>query len=424
MTIEMEAAAPESDTAGQRPPWYRRLLYAYLYGNTVVITLLAILLALIVGAVLIVAADQPTRTAMGYFFSSPGDTFSRGWHIISANYAALFRGSIFNTNSLYSNGGIPVLEPISETLTNATPLILVGLSVGLAFQAGLFNIGGQGMLIIGVIFSGYVGMTWHLPPVIAVVVAVVAGMIGGGLWGGLIGWLKAKRGAHEVITTIMFNYIALYLLYYVLSLSWFQNPPFQQAISRPIRVNARLPHIIGGNAQYLRMNYGLFIALAAAVFCWWLLNRSTFGFRLRAVGANPNAARTAGMDVNRTIITVMIIAGVLAGLAGVAQALGTTSSGYQIENQIDAGFGFDAITVALLGQGKPGGTVLAALLFGALRAGSVTMSAATGTSPYIVAVMQSVIVLFVAAPALVRTIFRLRESRGGGVQQLAKGWNG
>ena len=415
------AVVAEPGPAADRPrAACRRLLDAYLYGNTVVITLLALMLALVTGAILIVAADQPTRTALGYFFSGPGSAFSAGWRAISANYSALFRGSVFNTNSLYSNSGIPVLGPISETLTNATPLILGGLSVGVAFRAGLFNIGGQGQLIAGAIAAGYVGFAWNLPPFVHVVVAVVAGIIGGAGWGAVVGLLKARTGAHEVITTIMLNYIALYLLDYLLSVSGFQAPTSQQAISRTVRANARLPHLLGGN---LRVSAGLLIALAAAAGCWWLLSRSTLGFRLRAVGANPNAARTAGIRVERNVVIVMTIAGALAGLAGVTQILGTTTN-YTLTGDVDANVGFDAITVALLGRAKPGGTVLAGLLFGALRAGSVEMSASAQTSPYIVAVMQSVIVLFIAAPSLVRSIFRLRASRAGGTQELAKGWNG
>jgi ABC-type uncharacterized transport system permease subunit len=396
----------------------RRLVDAVRYGNSVVITLLAFVCALVVGAVLIVIADPPTRTAMGYFGSAPGDTFSRGWNAISAGYLALFKGALFNTDSLYSNGGVPVLGPISETLVNAAPLILGGLAVGVAFRAGLFNIGVQGQLIMGAVCAGYVGFAVTLPPVVHVLAALVAGVIGGAVWGGLAGWLKARTGAHEVISTIMLNYVALYFLNYLLGVSGFQVPGSNQAISRSVHGTARLPHLLGSG---LRLHAGLIIAVLAAVGCWWLLSRSTLGFSLRAVGANQNAARTAGMKIERSYVSVMLISGALAGLVGCLQILGTNSA---ITDDIDAGYGFDAITVALLGRASPGGTVLAGLLFGALRAGSVQMLADTGTPIDVVQVMQAVIVLFIAAPALVRGIFRLRESRGGGVASLAKGWNG
>ena len=420
-TNVVETPAPKPPAAkppAAKPGLGRRLVDAIRYGNTVVLTLLAFVCALVAGAILIVIADPPTRTAMGYFTSAPGDTFTRGWHAISTAYVALFKGSVFNPDSLYSNGGVPVLGPISETLVNAAPLILGGLAVGVAFRAGLFNIGVQGQLIMGAICAGYVGFAFQLPHVLHVIAALLAGIIGGAVWGGLGGWLKARTGAHEVISTIMLNYVALYFLAYVLGVSGFQAPGSNQAVSRTVHGTARLPHLLGSD---LRVHAALIIAAVAAVGCWWLLSRSTLGFSLRAVGANQYAARTAGMKIERSYVTVMVISGALAGLVGCSQILGTNSA---LTGDVDAGFGFDAITVALLGRASPVGIVLAGLLFGALRAGSVEMLAETGTPDDVVRVMQALIVLFIAAPALIRAIFRLRESRGGGVGGLAKGWNG
>ena len=403
-----------SPPPGRHSIW-RRAAHAYLYGNQIVVTALAFVCALFVGAVLIVVTDPATRSSLGYFFQHPSDTLHNGGHAIAAAYTALFRGAIINPVSLYSNGGVPVFGPISVTLVNAAPLILGGLAVTVAFRAGLFNIGVQGQLIMGAIAAGYVGFAVSLPPFVHVVVALIAGMVGGALWGGLVGWLKAATGAHEVITTIMLNYVALYFLQYLLSVKGFQQPPYHEAISLPVKGTARLPHLFGD------LHFGIVIALAAAAACWWLLQRSTLGFRIRAVGANQFAARTAGMRVERNFVIVMVISGVLAGLVGCSQILGTNS---QLTGTIDAGFGFDAITVALLGRGTPGGTVLAGLLFGAFRAGGYVM-ASDSTTPYdVITVIESVIVLFIAAPALVREIFRLRASRAGGVGQLAKGWNG
>ena len=289
----------------------------------------------------------------------------------------------------------------------------------MAFRAGLFNIGGQGQLIAGAICAGWVGFTWHLPVLLHLLVAMIAGLVGGAIWGGIAGWLKARTGAHEVISTIMLNYIALYLLFYLLSVPGFQAEGSNQAISIPIEATARFPRLFGSG---LSVNGSLVVALLAALACWWLLTRSTLGFRLRAVGANQFAARTAGMNVAGSYVTVMLIAGALSGLAGSAQALG--GNNVAITGDVDASIGFDAITVALLGRASPGGTVLAGILFGALRAGAVRMQAETGMPTEIVQVIQSVIVLFIAAPALIRAIFRLRESGGGGVGGLAKGWNG
>jgi simple sugar transport system permease protein len=416
-TEEIVVGAPPPASGAGRP-WWRRLLDGYLYGNQFVVTLLSFVCALVVGAFLIAITDAPTRDAMGYFFQHPSDTFSRAWSAISAGYSALFRGSIFDTNSLYSNGGRPIFGPISSTLLNAAPLILGGLSVTVAFRAGLFNIGVQGMIIVGAICAGYVGFAISLPTGIHLIVALLAGMLGGGLWGLLVGWLKAKTGAHEVITTIMLNYVALNLLGYLLGVNGFQQKGSNQAISNTVKSTARLPHIFGSN---LPVHAGLILAVLAAIACWWLLSRSTFGYRLRAVGANPNAARTAGMNISSTYMWVMAIAGILGGLVGCSQVLGTR---LVVTQDVDAGFGFDAITVALLGRGTPIGVVLGGLLFGAFRAGGIVMAADTSTPADVVSVMQPVMVLFIAAPALIRGIFRLRAARTSGVGQLAKGWNG
>ncbi|HEX8970672.1 ABC transporter permease [Oryzihumus sp.] len=388
------------------------------YGNPVVVTVLALIAAMIVGAVLIAIADPATQAASKYFFAAPADTLNAGWSAIISAYTALFQGAVFNPHTASDGTLSGLFGPLSETLVSATPLILGGLSVGLAFRAGLFNIGGQGQIIMGAVAAGYVGFAWSMPPVLHVLVAIIAGIIGGAIWGGLAGFLKARTGAHEVITTIMLNYIAYNFLAYLLSLRGFQRPPYGQAISNVVKDTARLPHLLGSG---LRVHAGLLIALLAAAGVWWLLTRSTLGFQLRAVGANQFAARTAGMSVERSYTTVMLIAGGLAGLAGVSQILGTNSA---ITQDIDAGFGFDAITVALLGRATPLGTVLAGLLFGALRAGGVQMQSSTGTPVDLVLVVQALIVLFIAAPSLVRSVFRLKAAPTSVTQTMAKGWNG
>jgi ABC-type uncharacterized transport system permease subunit len=387
--------------------------------NTLVVTLLAFLTAMVIGGILIAVADPATQAASKYFFSYPWDTFSYGWQAIWHGYVALFQGSVYNPRLAANHTLSGYLYPISETLTNATPLILGGLSVGLAFRAGIFNIGGQGQVIAGAICAGYVGFHWHMPAGIHLVAAVVAGALGGAVWGGIAGWLKARTGAHEVITTIMLNYVAFNALAYLLSVKGFQAPPYGQAISNQIDSNAALPPLLGDT---LRVHAGLIIALAAAVAVWWILERSTLGFRLKAVGANQFAARTAGMNVDNTYLVAMLLAGALCGLAGVSQILGTNA---QITGDIDAGIGFDAITVALLGRAKPGGVVLAGLLFGALHAGGTQMESVTGTPIELVQVIQSLVVLFLAAPSLIRAIYRLRGRTTAGVgATLAKGWNG
>ena len=407
------AEAPGPEPGEKKAP---RTQWRPLGGNTIVVTVLAFVAAMIVGGVLIAFADQDTRTASSYFFAYPWDTFTAAGRAIGNAYLALFEGAIFNPNTAANGTLAGYLGPISETLTNATPLILGGLSVGLAFRAGLFNIGGQGQIIMGAVFAGYVGFHWHMPAGLHVLAGIAAGMLGGALWGGLSGWLKAHTGAHEVITTIMLNYIAYSLLAYLLSVKGFQAPPYGQAISNPVEPNAMLFPLFGSS---MRVNAGLFIALIAAAAVWWLLKYSTLGFRLRAVGANQFAARTAGMSVERSYTTVMVLAGLLCGLAGVTQILGVNT---QLTNDIDAGIGFDAITVALLGRANPVGIVFAGLLFGALHAGGSQMQ--TYTPIDLVQVIQSLIVLFIAAPAVIRAIFRMKASGAGVGAELAKGWNG
>ncbi len=388
--------------------------------HPLVVIALSFVTAIIVGGILIAVTNQPTRNALRHFSASPSKVFSTAWHAVSAAYVALFEGAIFDPHTFGHGSVWHDFNPISETLFNATPLILVGLSVGLAFRTGLFNIGGQGQIILGAMAAGYVGFTWHLPPFLHLVVALVAGILAGAIWGGIAGWLKAQTGAHEVISTIMMNYIALGLLSYALKTTAFKRAGSNQAISPIVHGTARLGKLL---AAPLRVNLGLLLAVAATLAIAWLLTRSRLGFTLRAVGASPTAARTAGMDVGRTYIIAMLIAGGLAGLAGCCQILGGGTN-YALTVDVDAGLGFDGITVALLGRGRPWPTVWAGVLFGALHAGSATMQSRTGTSIDLVTIVQALVVLFIAAPAFVRTVFRLRSSSDVAGAQLAKGWNG
>ncbi|MFF0344950.1 ABC transporter permease [Kribbella sp. NPDC004875] len=368
------------------------------------VSLSAIVLALLVGAILIIVSDDQVQAAVKYFGAAPMDTVSAAVSAVGEAYKALAVGAF---------GG---LTPISESLTQATPLICGGLAVSLAFRTGLFNIGAQGQLIMGAILAAYVGFAWHLPPVLHLIVAILAGLLGGAIWGGVVGFLKARTGAHEVIVTIMLNYVAIYLLAWLLTTSAFRRPGRTDPISPIVDANAQYPQF-GGT----RLHGGFILSVLAAVFVWWLLNRSTIGFELRAVGANPDASRTAGMSVGRAYVIAMVVAGALAGLAGTQQVLGTD---LPLTDGVAASVGFDAITVALLGRGTPLGTVLAGLLFGALNAGGLQMQLITQTPLTLTTVLQAVIVLFVAAPALVRSIFRFLPKERGTGPVLAKGWNG
>ncbi|QWT25314.1 ABC transporter permease [Subtercola sp. PAMC28395] len=369
-------------------------------GGSVVISILAVVLALVAGGILIALTDENVQAASGYFFSRPGDTFSAIWTAVSGAYGALFQGSVYNFGAAGFAKGI---KPLTDTLTFATPLIAAGLGVGLAFRAGMFNIGGQGQMIIAAACAGWVGFSFPLPYGIHLVLAVVAGVVGGAVWGGIVGLLKARTGAHEVIVTIMMNYIAVYLLLFLLRTPGaLQAPGSNNPKTPPMLPTAIYPDLLGSSYN---LHAGLLVSIAATVFVWWLLSRSSLGFRFRAVGINPNAARVAGINVKRTYIYVMLLSGGLVGLAGVAQVLGTVTSGFS--SGIDAGIGFDAITVALLGRSKPWGIFVAGILFGAFKAGGFAMQAGEGIPVDIVLVVQSLIVLFIAAPPLVRAVFRL-----------------
>jgi general nucleoside transport system permease protein len=363
--------------------------------RALVVPALALFTALVVGGLVIVFSDPDTLNEWSEFFSDPIGALEASWELVSDSYEALWRSSL----------GSP--SAIGRTLVEATPLALAGLSVALAFRSGLFNIGAAGQLIVGAMFAGWVGFTWDLPSAIHLPLALAAGALGGAIWAGIAGVLKARTGAHEVITTIMLNYIAYRLLDYALRSSAFQRPGRNDPISQPVAESARLPEVVIGE---LRFHAGFFVALVAVVGVWWLFERSTVGFRMKAVGANPFASRYAGMKVGATYVLAMGLAGALAGLAGTSNILGRPSfsltGGYYNE------VGFDAIAVALLGRANPFGVLAAALLFGVLRSGATGMQAATSTPVDIILVIQALIIVFVAAPRLVRGIYRVRTAGG------------
>lgn len=397
------ATTPPTDIPSQLVPTEKPSTFARIAGGSIGLSIGAALAAFIVGGLLIAVTDPATQKAASYFFARPTDTLSAGWQAATDAYLALLQGSIYNPAG---RSFTQQIRPLTETLTVATPLIFAGLGVALSFRAGLFNIGAQGQIILGAIISGWVAINAGLPAVLTIPLVVLGGIVGGAIWGGIIGVLKAKTGAHEVILSIMMNYIAANLLVYLLKSPVLQRAGSSNPISEQLPETAVFPALLG---SAFRLHLGFLLALVAVAFVSWLLNRSTIGFRLRAVGANPHAARTAGISVASGYIIVMALSGALAGLAGTAQVAGTEKV---LTTGIAASLGFDAITVALLGRSRPLGTLFAALLFGAFRAGGVTMQVNTGTSIDIVLVLQALIVLFIAAPPLVRSIFRLPDPTG------------
>jgi len=419
-------ATKQKENSGESHRSFGQILReSILEGNSVTVIFLAIFTAIVIGGLLNAFTNTTVLHAWGNFFSAPGAAISQAWNTAIGAYVALFEGSIFNPHTvaaLFQQASIStaihngylgaVFNPISETCVQATPLLLAGLAVALPYQAGMFNIGAQSQFIGGAILATYLGYGVNLPPVIHVIVCVIGGFVGGAVLGWVVGELKARTGAHEVITTIMLNYIMAYLLSYLLG-NVMQRPGRSDLISPFIAGDAHLPHLFGST---LRINAGFLLALACALGVWWLLYRTTPGFEFRTIGKNPSAARVAGMNVERSWVLVMLIAGGLAGMAASTVIQGTD---FSLNFQSYGTYGIDAITVALLGLGRPLGVVLAALLFGALHAGAPLMQAQTSTPVDIVEVLQALIVLFVAAPPLIRAIYRLRAARAAGVEGLS-----
>ena len=397
------AVVPTDDrTVEDDDPWgsaFRRIM-----GGNLVMAVLAIVTSLVVGGILIAATDERVQETSGYFFARPADMLGAAWDAVFGAYSALFQGSILNL-SRADAGFAQLIKPLTDTLNFATPLIAAGLGVALAFRVGLFNIGGRGQMLWAAAAAGWVGFSFELPPVLHVLVAIAVGIAAGAIWGGIAGALKAFTGAHEVIVTIMLNFVALWFITWMLRTpGLLQNPGSNNPISPPMPPSATLPSMFG---PPFTLHWGFVLSVAAVIFCSWLINRSSLGFQFRAVGFNANAALNAGMDVRRITVLAMLFSGGFMGLAGAQQVTGAVTTGFT--SGIDAGIGFDAITVALLGGSTPWGTFFAGLLFGAFKAGGFRMQAAEGVPIDIILVVQSFIVLFIAAPPLVRAMFGLPQ---------------
>ncbi len=330
-------------------------------------------------------------------------------------YSALLEGAL----------GSP--DRIASTIARSTPFMIGALAVVVGFKAGLFNIGAEGQLLLGALTAAWVG-TWSwlagVPPLLAVPFVLAAGVVGGMVWGGIPGVLKARTGAHEVITTIMLNAIAAGLAQFLITS---RDPALliDEAASTPhtrqVVDSVRLPALVDGTGLHL----GIFLALALCVVTWFVLQRTTPGFEIRTVGVNRDAARYAGMRVNRTIVVVMTASGALAGIAGAAEVIGG-GSGYLTPGAY-TNIGFDSIAIALLARGNPLAVIPAALLWGALLSGAPLMQVQADLSVNLVRIVQALIILFVAADAIVRLLFRIRAPQGvdtGESAVFARGWGG
>jgi len=361
-------------------------------GRAVLLPFLSIFTALLVGGVIIWLSGPKLN----------GDWF--GVKFVLDGYAGLFLGA-FGTQ-----------KAIIGTLVRATPLIFAGLAVALAFRCGLFNIGVEGQLALGALFAAWVGVNLAgLPAILHLPLTLLAGALGGFLWGMIPGALKARTGAHEVITTIMLNYIAAQIAGYLLTGPWRDpNPTNVTAQTSKIADAARLPMLLPG------LHWGVVLAFLAAVAVWYFLWKTTWGFEIRTVGANASAAKYAGINVARNIILAMALGGMLAGLGGAVQVSGVN---YRSTLGFNIGYGFDGIAIALLGRTTPLGVVLAALLFGGLRNGATLMQFRTQISADIISVIQALILIFVAAEQIIRWLYHVPKQRDEvGQAALSKGW--
>jgi general nucleoside transport system permease protein len=357
---------------------------------SLIVPLLAVLTALALGAVVMVATG--------------GDALKA--------YQGLWEGSF----------GRP--RGISDTLVRTTPYIFGGLAVALAFKGGLFNIGVEGQIEVGSLATAFVGYSLQgVPFPLHLVIAIAAGCLAGAFWGAIPGLLKAATGAHEVIVTIMLNYVAINLGGFLLGGPMKdRSPTVAIAQTPPVLQSARLPPLLP-DPQY-RVHWGVALGVVAAVLVWWVLKKSTLGFEIRTVGANPHAARYAGILVGRTMVVLMALSGGLAGLAGAMDVVGLN---FYYAAAFTSGYGFDSIAVALLARSDPFGVLPSALLFGALAAGSARMQFLSQIPIDIIHLVQAMVLIFVAAPALIRWIYHLRlpkeaEAPATGEVQFGASW--
>ncbi|MFQ5858144.1 MAG: ABC transporter permease [Anaerolineae bacterium] len=392
---------------------------------SVLVPFLAVFTALVIGAVIIAASSSDVLAAWRALFQDPLGALSLTWGTVRDAYVALFEGSFGNPKRVVEAVGVlretgesrdllEALRPFSESLVISTPYIFAGLAVTLGFRGGLFNIGAEGQLFVGGLASVYVGYAVDgLPWAVHLPLALLAGIVAGALWGAIPGFLKARTGAHEVINTIMMNYVAFRLTDHLL-----QGPmarPDRLPITPEIARSAYLPALF---PRPMRLHVGFFLALAVAALVYWFLWKTTRGLEIRMVGANPNAARYAGVGITPNIVLTMALSGALAGLAGANQVLGVD---HRMVRAFSTGYGFDSIALALLGNSHPLGVVLASLLFGFLRGGAARMQSVAGVPVEIIRIIQGIVIVFVAAPEIIRGLYRLRAIREE-EPVLMRGW--
>lgn len=388
-------AAPSAPTERWKPPLPPAVVErAKQAGRALGMPLSSVVLSFVVGAIIVlITGGNPISAYQGLICGGvgvfcSGDTYS--------SYTGAFQ--------------------ISEMLVFLCPLVLTGLSVAIAFRAGLFNIGAEGQLVMGAIATTFVGVhLQNLPSVILLPLVLIAGAAAGAIWGGIVGVLKALTGAHEVVTTIMLNYIALFFLTYLIVGGPMQEKGLSSS-SAPISAKGRLPKLVPSNHQFYglpgaiyRVHAGIFVALLAAALFAFIMKRTSLGYEIRAVGQSQRAARYAGISVSRTIIVTMLIAGAFGGLAGAVQIAGVRFQLTDIYGPDTTGF--DAIAVSLLGQNTGIGVVLSGMLFAALDVGRNVMQEGASVSKNLADILQALILFSIAANFLRSLKLRLPSLR-------------
>lgn len=377
-----------------------------------VVPILAVLSAFVVGSLFIVITDFENLAKLG---SDPLGAIGGAFGTVLVAYSAMIVGALgdpANIVAAISSGGDPkaiatAVRPLTETLVASAPLIFTGLAVAVAFRTSVFNIGVEGQFILGAFGATVAAILLREQPAVVILpVAIVVGTLSGAAWGFIPGFLKARTGAHEVITTIMLNYVAAQVVLFGLRSDFLRQEGSSQPISKVMTPFVQVPKIL--DLPAIRLHWGFIVALLVAVLVSWFLFKTTKGFELRAAGFNLTAARYAGMSAGGSIMLAMAISGGLAGLGGTMEVLGTVG---QMSNDLSSGFGFNAIALALLAGNRPAGVVAAALLFGALRTGGGLMQVKTGIPLDLLFFIQALVIMFVAAPALIRSIWQLDRFR-------------
>jgi simple sugar transport system permease protein len=375
---------------------------------------LAVITALLLGGVVIIITDFENLSRIG---EDPAGALGGALGGVVNGYGAMLAGAFGNPErfaaALQPGAGerefAAAIRPLTETLVAAMPLIFVGLAVAISFRTGMFNIGGDGQLIMGALGATIVGVglqTSGLPSLVILVIAILGAVLFGGFWGFIPGFLKARTGAHEVITTIMLNLIAVQVVLFALLGEGLRQAGSSQPISKTMSSWVDVPLIF--DLPAMRLDYGFVVALLMAAVVSWLLFRTTKGYELRAAGFNMTAARYAGMSAGGSMMLAMTLSGALAGMGGGFVVIGTVG---QLSNDLSGGIGFNAIALALLAGLRPSGVVAAGLLFGALTTGGKQMGIQSGIPFDLLFFIMAMVIMFVAAPGLIRAIWRVKVAK-------------